>query len=203
LPILRRTHLPRADGATMPISRILVDAGWLRDTVYQSILAAGGNETMAAFGRGIRATHRPLIDPSVKRRRGVTRGHHWQAKRVRGEPPHVVFDANYWKSFASSRLRTPLGADGCGGLYAGNHSHHKLLMEHLAAERPTTVSTEERTIEEWDTLPGVTDNHWLDTLVNCLVGASHEGAHLAGETPGQTRQRRRKTYTPPPNLVRR
>ncbi len=180
LPILRNATATRADGALMPVDHIGVDAGWKRDTVYQAILAEGGPNALGMFGRGIRVTQNPLVDPTIKRKRGVTRGIQWKSRRVRGEPMHIVFDANYWKSFLSSRIRTPLGADGAASLYDGNSSHHLLLCDHFTAERPKTASSETRTIEEWYELPARTENHWFDTFVNGLVLCSYAGAALVG-----------------------
>ena len=60
-----------------------------------------------------------LADPQCARKRAVR---------------HVVFDANYWKSFVYARLATPMGDRGCLSLWGDRPDQHRLLADHLTAE---------------------------------------------------------------------
>jgi len=46
-----------------------------------------------------------------------------------------------------------------------------------------------RTAHEWKLRPEASDNHWLDCLVGCAVGASIQGAVLPG-TDGKPQAKR-------------
>jgi hypothetical protein len=64
-------------------------------------------------------------------------------------------------------------------LFAGGHDH-RLLAEHLTSEYRVKTTGRGRTVDEWKIrIPGA-DNHWLDALVGCAVGASMQGAVLFG-----------------------
>jgi hypothetical protein len=97
----------RDDGAAMRIERCLVDANWgsSTDLVYQfcrqSLHAA---VLLAAHGRFVGASSMPYSD--YKRRLGDRVGLNWRIPNVRGNAPsvrHVLFDANYWKSFIPNK----------------------------------------------------------------------------------------------------
>jgi hypothetical protein len=108
-----------------------------------------------------------------------------KGKRVR----YVLYDTNYWKSFVHARLAVPMGDVGCLSLFDG--ADHGLLAEHLTAEHPQRTVGRGREVEEWKVRRPGADNHWLDCLVGCAVGASMQGAILFG-TDQKPEPRRRK-----------
>ena len=79
-----------------------------------------------------------------------------------------------------SRLKT---APGDPGRLAIDGTEHALLAEHLTAETCTSVEAKGKRVDEWKAKPG-RDNHWLDCLVGCAVGASVNGAKLASANAG-------------------
>ena len=103
---------------------------------------------------------------------GVVKGGH---RSVR----YVLTDTNYWKSFVHARLAVAMGDAGCLSLFAGGHDH-RLLAEHLTSEYRVKTTGRGRTVDEWKIRTPGADNHWLDALVGCAVGASMQGAVLFG-----------------------
>ena len=93
---------------------------------------------------------------------------------------YVVIDTNYWKSFVHARLAVPMGDRGCLSLFAG--ADHGLLAEHLTAEYCVRTQARGRQVDDWKPRGPGRDNHWLDCLVGCAVGASMSGAVLFGTT---------------------
>jgi len=93
---------------------------------------------------------------------------------------HVIFDANYWKSFVHARLAVPMGDKGCLSLFGRDPEVHRLLAEHLTAEYRVKTEGRGRIVDEWKLRPERVDNHWLDCLVGCAVAASIQGAILPG-----------------------
>lgn len=178
----------------MRIDRLLVDMGW---EPAQGIIAAvkhkvGGTAMMMSKGVGIRASRQPMS--TWKRRPGEQHGHYWCIPNVSRsrEFPHVLFDANHWKTFVHTALATAPGDRGSLTLF-GRATDHELFARHIAeSEQWVDVQALGRTVREWSPRPAKPDNHWLDCLVGCAVAASLEGIR----TPGEGASRRiRKRYT--------
>jgi hypothetical protein len=64
-------------------------------------------------------------------------------------------------------------------LFGHESKRHQLLSEHLTAEYRVRTMAYARTVDEWKNRVSRPDNHWLDCLVGCAVGASIQGAELA------------------------
>ena len=128
----------------------------------------------------------PPASPSheYKRKHGDRVGHNWRIPNVQGKRAvrHVVFDTNYWKSFCHARLVVPMGDRGCLSLFGDNPDLHRLFAEHITAEYRVKTEGRGRTVDEWKLRVAAVDNHWLDCLVGCAVGASIMGAILPGTT---------------------
>ncbi len=108
----------------------------------------------------------------AKKKTGERIGLNWRMPKPEfGVVRHVVFDANFWKSFVRNRLRTATGDRGCLSLYGNSANRHRLLADHLTAEYSVSVSGRGRKVDEWKPRIG-RDNHWLDCLVGCAVAAS-------------------------------
>jgi hypothetical protein len=96
----------------------------------------------------------------------------------------VVYDTNYWKTFVHARLAVSMGSRGCLSLFGTSPETHRLLAEHLSAEYRVRTEGRGRTVDEWKQRPERTDNHWLDCIVGCCVGASMQGVALSGSESG-------------------
>ena len=190
----------RDDGAMMRVDRCLIDGNWKSDVVYsfcrQSPHAA---LVMPSHGRGIVASSIPMGE--YKRKRGDRVGLNWRVPTVAGKRQvrHAIFDANYWKSFVQARLAVSLGDAGCLSLFSARPRSrrapadtHRLIAEHLTAEHRVQTTGRGRTVDEWKLRADNRDNHWLDCLVGCAVGAAMGGVVLPGLINPQQRKRRRK-----------
>jgi phage terminase large subunit GpA-like protein len=171
----------RDDGTEMRIERCLIDANWgqTTDVVYQfcrqSIYA---NVLYPSHGQYLGASSVPFSEH--KRQRGDRIGHHWRIPGVVGKRAirHVLIDTNYWKTFVHARLGVLMGDPGCLALYGHDTKRHLLLSEHLTAEYRVRTMANGRTVDEWKNRASNPDNHWLDCLVGCAVGASIQGTEL-------------------------
>lgn len=169
-------------GATMRIARSLVDAndGDNTETVYEFCRRSPyASQILASHGKGVGPGSPPF--GAGKAKAGERVGLNWEiplpTKRV---VRHVNFETNGWKSFVTARLRVPAGGKGRLEIF-GAAAEHKLLADHLTAERPDQQTSEKtrRTVGVWKVRSVGRDNHWLDCLVGCAVAASIEGCKLA------------------------
>lgn len=177
----------REDGAELRIERCLIDANWgaSTDVVYQFCRQSAHSAViMPSHGRYVGASSRPFSE--YRRNPGDRVGLNWRIPAVQGRAlRHVLFDTNWWKSFLFARLSVPIGQKGCLALFGANPDAHRLLADHLTSEYRVTTSGRGRTVEEWKLRPERPDNHWLDCLVGCAVGASMQGcAFDAGAVAG-------------------
>ncbi len=177
----------RDDGAEMTIERCLVDANWGQstDVVYQFCRQSPHAAVLLpSHGRFVGASSIPFAE--YKRKRGDRVGHHWRIPAVVGRRTvrHLLYDTNHWKSFIHARLAVPMGDAGCLSLYGQDRERHRLLAEHLTAEYRVRTEGRGRVVDEWRLRPEGFDNHWLDGVVGCAVGASLQGLSLAGTGGG-------------------
>ncbi|HMN41170.1 MAG TPA: phage terminase large subunit family protein [Phycisphaerales bacterium] len=173
----------RDDGAMVRIDRCLIDANWgsSTDVVYQFCRQSPhAGVLMPSHGRYVGASSIPFSD--YKRKRGDRVGLNWRIPVVTGKRAvrHVVFDTNYWKSFAHARLAVPMGDPGCLSLFGQKAEQHRLLSEHLTSEYRVKTEGRGRTVDEWKLRVEGLDNHWLDCMVGAAVAASMQGAVLFG-----------------------
>jgi len=173
----------REDGAEMRIERCLIDANWGQstDVIYQfcrqSPFAA---VLLPSHGKYVGASSVPFSE--YKRKRGDRVGLHWRIPNTIGKRQvrHALIDTNYWKSFVHARLAVAMGDPGCLSLFGRDEDAQRLLADHLTAEYRVRTLAHERTVDEWKLRATRPDNHWLDCLVGCAVGASIQGAGLHG-----------------------
>ncbi|MCC7424459.1 MAG: phage terminase large subunit family protein [Planctomycetaceae bacterium] len=172
------------DGTSLFVERCLIDANWGHSTevvyrfCHQSVHAA---VLSPSHGRFVGASSRPFSE--YERRDGERVGWNWRIPAASPDRPvrHVLFDANFWKSFLQARLAAAVGDRGSLVLYGDDPAKHRLLAEHLTAEYRVQTSGRGRVVDEWKVRPEHPDNHFLDCLVGCAVGASIQGASLIGE----------------------
>lgn len=173
----------RDDGAMLRIERCLIDANWgsSTDVVYQFCRqSAFSGIVMPSHGRFVGASSQPFSE--YKRRPGDRVGLNWRIPNVHGKRAvrHVVYDTNFWKSFVHARLAVSMGDRGCLSLFGNGAEQHRLFAEHMSAEYRVKTEGRGRTVDEWKQRPERGDNHWLDCMVGCAVGAALQGVLLAG-----------------------
>jgi len=195
--LIEKTLAPREyirdTGGVMRIDLIGIDMGWQADVVRSYIRSSAvGAMLWPVKGVGVKAGDCPLSDWRVKR--GAKKGVEWivfpppKGQAVR----HVMADANYWKTFTHARLSMAPGDKGGHTLYKASATHHRLLADHLTAEKPEKTTGRGRDVIEWKLPPAKPDNHLFDCLAGANVIASLAGARLAHETRPPTAPRRRR-----------
>jgi hypothetical protein len=190
----------RDDGSAMSIDKLLIDKGYKPDVVNAFIIAAGkGSTIMPSQGVGITAAKKPMSE--YRAQPGEQIGTNWMIPRAGPrEVRYVKADVNYWKGFANARLALPIGTKGGITLYGSKSTEHRLFADHIFNEAGTPTEGQGRQLVEFRPRPGAgSDNHLLDTLVGCAVGASLVGC---GKTNGeQKRNVRRPSYRKPVYLT--
>jgi hypothetical protein len=187
----------RDGGTVMRIDRGLIDANWggSRDVVYQFCRqSAHAGILLPSHGRFVGASSIPFAQ--YQPRPGERAGFNWRLVNTVGKQAirHVIYDTNFWKSFAQSRLATAIGDRGALTLFGDKPDRHRLFADHLAAEYRIRTEGRGRTVDEWKLRPERPDNHWLDCLVGCAVAASMQGAAVAGGGPSVAIDRKRKSF---------
>ena len=192
----------RADGASLSITRVMVDANWgiSRDTVYAFAKQSPYRSVIyPSHGKFVGASSEPL-NAKWKRKPGTKIGQHWRVvpeANTKRPTMYCLYDTNWWKSFMFQRLGTEPGTQGSLTLFKASPATHKTFARHCKAEYPTKVESKNRTVDEWKLKPDRPDNHWFDCLVGCCVAASIEGCGLGGagqaaRQPAKKKRRREK-----------
>jgi hypothetical protein len=161
------------DGRLAP-DLVLVDSGWLTETVYGFCRESPG--WFPAKGFAAQQYRRPYRAPRGKDRSVafVGDGYHQvrlPAARVR------LFDCNadHWKSQAHDGLRIPAGTAGAVTLYKAAAADHLTFGKHATAERQTReFRAGVGEVVSWETVSR--NNHYLDALGIALVAAAHAAA---------------------------
>jgi len=171
----------RDDGMEMRVERCLIDANWgqTTDVVYQFCRQSKHAAILfPSHGQYVGASSLPFSEH--KKQRGDRIGRHWRIPGIVGARAirRVLIDTNYWKTFVHARLGILMGDPGCLSLFGHEAKRHRLLAEHLTAEYRVRTMAFARTVDEWKHRVSRPDNHWLDCLVGCAVGASIQGAEL-------------------------
>lgn len=185
----------REDGSVMSIERAIVDAGYLPDAVFQFCHESGRHGiVMPSRGYGVKAAQTPFSMYSKKP--GDMVGHYWRVPTTAKKRiiRHVEADVNYWKSFIHARLAVPRGDAGSLSLFGDRPELHRMIADHLTAENRVTNTAKGRTVDEWKERPGRPDNHWLDCLVGCAVGASMLGVKLSGAEGYFAKRKKRVSF---------
>jgi hypothetical protein len=176
---------PTAGGGELRIGRCLVDAAWGESTaVVKRFCRQSPHAALLtpSHGRGIGASGMPM--DQWQRRPGDQWGLNWVLRAPQpGEGRLVTYDANAWKSFLVSRLNAPMGAPGALTLWGDRPEAHRMLADHLMAEYRVRTAGRGREVDEWKLRVEKPDNHLLDCLVGCCLGASILGVGLAEMGP--------------------
>lgn len=181
----------RADGAVMPLSKIIVDANWGQSTKVVKRACQvhkHANILLPWHGKGIRATQAPMgMWPKVD---GERRGPSWvirpdkEATKLRA----VIGDTYYWKSFIAARFGLKAPAKQSLSLWGNDPRQHEMFANHCASEYSIRAEAQGRTVDEWFQKPNE-ENHWFDCLVGTAVAASICGASLESQNVGKPQRR--------------
>ena len=184
----------RQDGLVLQVERLLIDANWGQSTdiVYQACREARSPAVLPSHGRGIGPTEKPLNDRKVDTKKGEAAGMNWYIPAPQGRDiAHVIFDANFWKSFVHARFVLEKGEPSCLQLFDAKRAQHQLFAEHIRAEYPIRAFGRGREVDVWKERPGE-DNHWLDCVVGAAVAASVSGVRLLDEVSQEPSARKRR-----------
>jgi hypothetical protein len=171
------TTWKREDGPAMAVSLCPIDAGDgdHSDVVYTFCnLSKYKGILVPSKGRSVGAKNVPW--EMFPRRAGEQMGHHWLvAPLAKGRVVRLLqFDTNYWKSFVQTGLATAVGGGRSMEIF---DDKHPMLIDHLLSEYGTKTTGHGREVTEWQLRVG-RDNHFLDMVVGCCVGASVRGIKL-------------------------
>lgn len=184
----------REDGGALNIKMCMIDANWGESTtvVKQFIREYDSRGVLlAAHGTAVGPSGKPMNEWPKKA--GQRAGWNWRLATKGPEGRHVRYDGNAWKSFVTDRLATPPGDQSSLGLFKGDHAKHRMFAEQITGEYPETLFSEktQRRVAVWKALPN-RDNHLLDCLVGCGVGASLLGVQAVGHVVKQPARKKRK-----------
>lgn len=179
---------PRSDGSTLRIGRCLVDANWGQstDTVYKFVMDSpfAANIT-PSHGKYIGAKSIALCDPGKRAQRGEQLGEEWKLRSGRSKIRHVVYDTNHWKTQFQTRLSTAIGDRGSISLFGQTlggdpvtDGTHRMMAEHLWSQFCVRTEGRGRKVNEFSLRPELSEDHFLDCVVGCCVGASMQGICL-------------------------
>ena len=183
----------RTDGTKMKISQCMIDANWgpSTDMIYKFCKQSEFSSVLLpSHGKYVGASSKPFGDYTKKP--GERTGINWRIPiRDKREVRHVLFDTNYWKSFIFSRFATALGDRANLSIFGDKKTSHQCFADHLTAEYRIRTTGRGRTVDEWKMRPDAGDNHWLDCVVGCAVGAAIQGATLAEIGSGKTEKKKK------------
>jgi hypothetical protein len=164
----------RSDGATLPISRILIDSGWQDSTVRLFVRQHPRRDILTpSKGVGIGPAQAAIAD--YRKRPGEKPGDGWILGPAGADKLRLLrFDSNLWKSRVANMLTRPMGQRGGVLLFGDRPAEHELLVMHLSSEYPTAMEAKGRSVNVW-TRRADQDNHLFDCLIGAAVGASLEG----------------------------
>ncbi|MDR1922813.1 MAG: phage terminase large subunit family protein [Planctomycetaceae bacterium] len=174
--------------ATLSIIKILVDAGYVPEIVENAIRIVDLPSAQPSKGIGITAKNKPMHQWLKKpgRRFGV----YWVEERPSQRLFRMItIDSNYWKGALHEGFAVGAGERGGLTFFGTDHETHRMISEHCNAEVPKFVESGENKKYEWQIIPG-RDNHLMDCLVGCMVGASVLGIRQEADEAVVKRERK-------------
>lgn len=176
----------------LEVERCIIDANW-KTTVVKTFCRESKHSLaiLPGHGRYIGASRKPLNE--YLKSAGDRQGLGWRIPHAlsREGIRHIIYDINYWKSFLNTAWITPPGERGCLQLFGGRE--HRLFAEHQTSEYPTVVEGRGRVVQEWSLHTG-RENHWMDCIVGCAMGASLQGCMLIDHPIQRPRKRIKISY---------
>ena len=193
--IVRRPRLSE-DNTLLPVSLILVDTGHRADLVARAIKLAPAEYRhiiKGSRGMGFSPDQRPMTEYDTSPKEMKQCGPDRQAPRwyIPVKSRHgidvVCFDAAFWKANMHARFCAPATVPSEWSLWGDRDEDHGRYVSHLLSQVPKEKTGRNgRTVYLFEKLPAVED-HWLDTTVGCLVGASVLGCALPGQMVPQVK----------------
>ncbi|TVQ64474.1 MAG: hypothetical protein EA379_01265 [Phycisphaerales bacterium] len=184
----------RDGGGVVRIEKCLIDAAWgsSRDVVHKYCRQSRFAQTvMPSYGRYVGASSTPFGE--YKRKRGDRIGLNWRVPVNTGRSVvrHVLYDANWWKTFVHARFGTAVGDPGALTLFGSKPDRHSMYAEQMVSEVWIRTQARGRTVDEWKLRQPGLDNHLFDCQVGAAVAASMAGAVLfaVGQKPQESRRR--------------
>jgi len=175
---------------TAAIDLVLADTGYVANLWHQAKTLYPA--LVLTKGWGLKAGNKPFSE--WDRKPGQVIGDHWlRTKSAKREHPVVNIDTNHWKTVVADACAYPPGHPASLTLYGDPRTVHALFAGHMDAESFTETEGHGRKVVEWKQKPN-RDNHWLDGVVGCFVGASILGARPDG-TPEVGVKKKRRVLT--------
>jgi hypothetical protein len=178
---LLSTPWRKADGSSLPIGRLLVDAadGHATDVVLDFCdHPTRASTAIACRGVGLGPGDCPMREWKFDPADSPLIGLEWVAARMkRRANRHLRFDANAWKTRVARGLAAATTAAGAITVYGDASTDHRSLWLHWLAEQPDKMTSDKtgRSSDVWSKRPNQNENHWWDTLIMAMVGASTLG----------------------------
>lgn len=183
------------EGRELHLSRWCIDGNWRSRTRAVEAYAKQSryaNILTITQGRGVTASQNPFSQAQRSLKWKTGPGWFWMDGP--GPARWVTFDTNLWKKRIHDSLSLSIGSRGSVRLFKSPPQVHRMLADHLRAEKPTRVEANGRTVYEFAEIPG-RDNEGLDCLVGCFLGASIVGVTRTSERFTSTvRKRKKVTY---------
>lgn len=163
-----------ASGNERTLGRWCLDIGWRPNPICgYAAQSEFRNIITLTRGFGVTAKTTPFSE-AQRAAKWRTQHGHWFWADGPGPAKKVRFDANHWKKRIHLGLRRPTGTAGSIQLFKGSPQTHRMIADHLRAEKATRVEAQGRLVDEFTEIPG-RDNEGLDCLVGCAVAASISG----------------------------
>lgn len=180
-----------ASGKEMSLEKWGIDIGF-RKVFVTSFAVQSKHKSLIVLtrGMGVRAINEPLSQNAKAKEWHTTHGEWYWADRP-GPAKDIRADVNYWKCRAHTALVRPAGSRGAIHLFKAETQIHRMIADHLLAEKPVKNEARGRAVREWVALVG-RDNEGLDCLVGNMVIASVAGIINESE---QVRPKRRPRMT--------
>jgi hypothetical protein len=186
---LYNLRMPKGE-YTAALDRVMADTGYMPDLWHQAKTLYPA--LTLTKGVGIKAGNRPITEWDHKP--GQIIGDHWlQTRPTKREHPVVQVDTNHWKTVVADSCAYPPGHPAALTLYGDQRTVHSLFAGHIDAESFVETEGHGRKVVEWKQKPN-RDNHWLDGVVGCFVGAAMLGARPDG-APEIGGKKKRKMLT--------
>lgn len=169
-------------GRALRLSRWCIDGNWRARTQAVECYARQSkyaNAITITQGHGVKASENPFSQ-AQRAKKWRTDLLNWFWRDGPGPARWVTFDTNFWKKRVHEALSLSIGSRSGIQLFKAAPQVHRMLADHLRAEKPTRVESCGRTVYEFSEIPG-RDNEGLDCLVGCFVGASIAGVSRNSE----------------------
>jgi phage terminase large subunit GpA-like protein len=157
------------------IDKILIDSGYKPHVVEAVITKIGSPvHVRPSLGVGVTAKQTPMQHWGGKGK-SVRVGHFGVEEKLSKRVYRTTKgDVNHWKSAVHDAFSLRSGERGSVTFWGTNPETHRMVAEHMTAEKVVLVEANSRKANEWSN-PFKQDNHWFDCLVGCMIAASTLG----------------------------